>query len=159
MEKLLIRDIMSKDVISVYPETPLTEAAVIIAENNFDGVPVVDKDDALLGVLTEYDLLSKGFALHLPTLQFIFRNLKLFRQNPEQFEENTEQILNLKVRDVMNTDPLTLPEDATYEDTVAAFRDHHRVNPIPVIDKDRRVLGVVSRFDVLKPLHELGGRR
>ena len=43
----------------------------------------------------------------------------------------------------------------TLEEVVAAFRDHHRVNPIPVIDENRKVVGVVSRFDVLKPLQAL----
>ncbi len=154
-DKLYLRDIMTKDVVSVFSETPLTEAALIIAEHNFDGLPVVDRDDKLLGVLTEYDLLSKGFSLHLPTLQFILKNINLFKESPEQFQGDTSKIMGLQVKDVMNTDPLTLPEHATYEDAVAAFRDHHRVNPIPVIDHNRRVLGVVSRFDILKPLREL----
>lgn len=153
--KIYLKDIMTRDVVFVYPETPLTEAATILAERNFDGVPVVDHDDRLVGVLTEYDLLSKGFILHLPTLQFIFKNLSLFKQNPAQFTEVAE-ITSLKVKDVMNADPLTLNHSATYEETIVAFRDHHRVNPIPVIDENRKVVGVVSRFDVLKPFRELG---
>ena len=144
---------MTKDVISVHPETPLIEAAKIIAAHNFDGVPVVDEGSKLVGILTEYDLISKNSAVHLPTFQFIFQNLKVFGQDRSRFQKEVEEVANLRVKDVMNTDPLTLSEDATYEEAVAAFRDHHRVNPIPVIDKDRKVIGVVSRFDVLKPLH------
>ena len=58
----------------------------------------------------------------------------------------------LTARDVMNSDPLTLPGTATYDEVVRAFQDHHGVNPIPVIDSTRKLLGVVSRYDVLKPL-------
>ncbi|MDP3697656.1 MAG: CBS domain-containing protein [Candidatus Taylorbacteria bacterium] len=57
----------------------------------------------------------------------------------------------------MNKEPLTLDPDIPYDDVIKLFREHHRVNPIPVIDKDRKVLGVISRFDVLRPFHVLQG--
>ena len=154
-EPASVKDIMTKEVISVNPETPLFEAAKVIAGHGFDGVPVVDEDDLLVGILTEYDLISRGSAVHLPTFQIILQNLPVFRKDRSSFAKEIQEIASLKVRDVMNSDPLTLPEDATYEDAVRAFRDHHRVNPIPVIDAERRVVGVVSRYDVLQPFREL----
>ncbi len=64
-------------------------------------------------------------------------------------------IMSLTVKDVMNGDPLTLPDDATYHEVVAAFRDHHRVNPIPAVNESRNVVGIVSRYDILNPLREI----
>ena len=148
-----VKDIMTREVISVKPETPLQEAAEILAKHGFDGMPVVDEENKLVGILTEYDLISKGSATHLPTFQKIIKNLGVYSKDKSQFTKDFEEISSLKVKDVMNNDPLTLLEDATYEEAVQAFRDHHRVNPIPVIDQDRKVIGVISRFDVLKPLH------
>lgn len=150
-----IKDIMAKEVISVYPEMPLAEATKILAAHHFDGVPVVDHENTLVGILTEYDLISKGSAIHLPTFQLILKNLQIFKKDRQLFEGEARELLSLTVKDVMNNDPLTLSEDATFEETVIAFRDHHRVNPIPVIDKNRKVIGVVSRFDILKPLQAL----
>ena len=141
---------MEKNVVSVGPDTPLSEAASIIAKGAFDGVPVVDDGNTLVGILTEYDLISKSSAIHLPTFQKILEDLTVFSKDKKEFQSDVADIANMKVRDVMNDDPLTLHHDATYEEVVTAFRDHHRVNPIPVIDKDKKVLGVVSRFDVLK---------
>lgn len=146
---------MTKKVVSVSPEMPLFEAAKIIAKHGFDGVPVMDRQGKLIGVLTEYDLVSKGSAVHLPTFQFLLRNLKIFQKDRSRFEKEVEPVASLKVQDVMNSDPLTLPEQATFEEVVNAFRDHHRVNPIPVIDREKHVVGVVSRYDVLRPLHLL----
>lgn len=151
------RDIMSREVVSVKPETPLFEAASVIAKHNFDGVPVIDEKGKLVGILTEYDLISKGSMVHLPTLQVVLQNLTAFRKDRSQFEKEVKEVASMKVRDVMNADPLTLPDTATFEDVETAFREHHRVNPIPVIDGERRVVGVVSRFDILKPLHMLHG--
>lgn len=150
-----IADIMNHEVVSVGPETPLIEAASLIAKHNFDGVPVVDESKKLVGILTEYDLVSKGSLVHLPTLQILLQNLTAFRRDRSQFQKEVEEVSALKVRDVMNTDPLTLADTATFEEVESTFRQHHRVNPIPVIDSERKVVGVVSRFDILKPLHML----
>src|SRR3989338_8932667 len=150
-----IKDIMTAKVISVRPETPLMEAAELLAKHGFDGVPVVDDGGKLVGILTEYDLISKGSAIHLPTFQKILENMSVFSKDKKEFQSDVAEVANMKVRAVMNDDPLTLSHDATYEEAVTAFREHHRVNPIPVIDKDRKVLGVVSRFDVLKPLRAI----
>lgn len=147
-----VKDFMTRDVVSVAPDTPLAEVAKILAERNFDGVPVVNGTKRLVGIITEYDLISKGSAVHLPTFQVILQNLAVFQKDQSEFKKEVGEISSLKARDVMNTDPLTFHGDTTFEEAVIAFRDHHRVNPVPVIDQDHKVVGVVSRFDVLKPL-------
>lgn len=152
--KVFAKDIMTKEVISVHINTPLLDVAKILAEHNFDGVPVTDNDDKLLGLVTEYDLINKTSAVHLPTLQVILRNLPQFKKEEQHFQQ---EILSLKVSDIMNKDPLTMPPDMPYEEVIKLFREHHRVNPIPVVDKNGKILGVISRFDVLRPFHILQG--
>lgn len=152
--KIYAKDIMTREVVSVHSETPLLDVAKVLAEHNFDGVPVVDNDNKLIGIVTEYDLINKTSAVHLPTLQVILKNLPQFKREEAHFQE---EILNLKVNDIMNKDPLTLPPDTLYDEVIKLFREHHRVNPIPVVDADHKVLGVISRFDVLRPFHVLQG--
>lgn len=152
--KIYAKDIMTREVISVHPETPLLDVAKVLAEHNFDGVPVTDEKNKLIGIVTEYDLINKTSAVHLPTLQMVLRNLPQFKKEEAHFQE---EILQLKVADIMNKEPLTLTADVPYDDVIKLFREHHRVNPIPVIDKDSTVLGVISRFDVLRPFHVLQG--
>lgn len=144
---------MTTKVISVRVGAPLYEAAKILAEHGFDGIPVVDDENHLAGILTEYDMINKGSAVYLPTFQIIFKNLKVLGAKGDQFVHDIEVIKKITVGNIMNTDPLTLSENSTYEEAVILFRDHHRVNPVPVIDKERKVIGVVSRFDVLKSLY------
>lgn len=145
---------MTRDAITVHPDTSLLDVAKVLAERNFDGVPVVDNDSKLVGLVTEYDLINKTSAVHLPTLQIVLRNLPQFKKEDEHFQE---EILSLKVSDIMNKEPITLSPDAAYDEVIKLFKDHHRVNPIPVIDKDGVVVGVISRFDVLRPFHVLQG--
>ena len=155
MPDLKITDIMTKEVVSVTPEMPLFEAAKILSEHNLDGAPVVNETNKLLGIITEYDLISQSSSIHLPTLQKILQDIKVFGKDKSQFKKEFQDVIALKVQDVMNDDPLTLAPDDSFEEMVKAFREHHRVNPIPVIDKNKKVVGVVSRFDVLKPLQAL----
>lgn len=143
---------MMKEVVSVGLEMPLYEAAKILSEHNFDGMPVVDEENKLLGILTEYDLISQSSSIHLPTLQKVLQDIKVFGKDKSYFKKEFQDIIALKVKDAMNKEPLTLKDSASYEETVAAFREHHRVNPIPVINSEGKVVGVVSRYDVLKPL-------
>lgn len=149
---IMVKDIMVREVVTVRPETLLLDAAKLLGEHNFDGMPVVDAQNKLVGILTEYDLISKSSSVHLPTFQVVLQNLQVLHSDRSQFQKEIEEISSLMVKDVMNADPLTLLETATYEEAVAAFRDHHRVNPIPIIDAEKKVVGVVSRFDILKPL-------
>lgn len=125
-----LQAIMTKEVISASPNTPLMEAGKIMARHKFNGLPIVDSENKLLGIVTEYDIISKSF---LPIEQRGDMNV-------------------MTVREVMNHDPLVLEENASFDEVVAAFRDHHSVNPIPVVDAQRHVKGVVSRLDILKGL-------
>ena len=82
--KIFAKDIMSKQVVTVHPETTLLDVAKVLAEHNFDGVPVVDNDNKLVGIVTEYDLINKTSAVHLPTLQVILRNLPQFKKEKKK---------------------------------------------------------------------------
>ena|SRR3989344_339869 len=152
--KVFAKDIMTKEVIAVHIDTPLLDVAKVLAEHNFDGVPVTDSDNKLLGLVTEYDLINKTSAVHLPTLQVILRNLPQFKKEEQHFQQ---EILSLKVSDIMNKDPLTISPEMPYDEIIKLFKEHHRVNPIPVVDKDNKIIGVISRFDVLRPFHILQG--
>lgn len=152
---VLVKDIMSTDIKSVTPDTSLIKAASVIAVYHFNGLPVVDEHNKLVGIITEYDLLSKSVPAHLPTMQMILQNLHVFGKDKSHFASDLEPLFSLKVGDLMNKEPMILKQDATYEEAMEIFKNHHRVNPIPVVDDDRNVVGVVSRFDILKPLYAL----
>lgn len=150
--KVTVNDIMTRTVVSVRPETPIAEAAKALQEHQLDGVPVVDEENILVGILTEYDLVSKGTLVHLPTFQKVLQNLSFEDRKPIQ---EIKEVMKLTVRDVMNTEPLTLSPDQTMSDAVTLFHEHHRVNPVPVINEDRKVVGVLSRWDIVKLFHLL----
>ena len=144
-----VKDFMTKKVVTVKPLTSLVEAARSIVDHGFDGLPVVNDENKLVGIVTQYDLINKGTGNHLPTMQMVLENLKMFEEELPTFHKEVEEISSLVVGDVMNDDPLTFTESTTFEDAVQAFRQHHRVNPVPVINGEHKVVGVVSRFDII----------
>lgn len=151
-KRLTVADIMTRKVVSVRDDMQLLDAYRILAQHGFNGVPVVDSSKHLVGILTEYDVISKESLVHLPTLQVISEQLRIYKKDAGEWEKEIAKIRALRVRDVMNTDPLTLPVTASFAKAVSTFQLHHRVNPIPIITAKRQVVGVISRFDVLKPL-------
>ena len=60
------------------------------------------------------------------------------------------KIEKLKVADVMNKDPLFVGPSTSVETLQQVFAEHHRVNPVPVLDENKKVVGVASRYDILK---------
>ena len=123
-----VKSLMNSRVISVLPDTPIIVAIDILLTNNFNGVPVVDKAGVIVGILTKYDIII----------------------NRSSVRDDT------KVKDLMNNDPLVLVENMTVDDAVKAFSEHHKVDPIPVVDMTRRVIGVISRYDMVKMFREYG---
>jgi len=150
------RDIMTKEVVTVHPDTPLIEAANMLLKHKFNGLPVVDNRNGVVGVITEYDLILKGTAIHLPTFLQIFQELPVYKKGSEPIREDLKKIFSLKVEDVMNKEPLILTGDTSILEVANVFAEHHRVNPIPIVDPGNMLLGIISRHDLLKFLGDPG---
>lgn len=142
-------DIMSKRVISTLEDQPMILAAEIMNHYGFNGLPVITRDNTLVGLVTEYDLINKGSRLHIPTFLKIVGNLPLYKNDSSDIKEEVKNIFLMTVKEVMNSDPLTIAPDMPVEEVARQFSEHHRVNPIVVVDKEKKVLGVVSRADIL----------
>lgn len=149
-QRLFVKDIMSSEPVSVKPDDLVTFAAGLLFEKNYSGLPVVDEQNRVVGIITEYDLVSRGEALHLPTLINLLSNLDVYRKDNSLISEDIKRLLILKVKDVMNPEPLTVSQDAPIQIAAEQFASHHRVNPILVVDQDKRLTGVLSRFDLLR---------
>ena len=151
------RDLMTKEVTTVGPNDSILTVAQIMYEHNWDGLPVGSQDGTLMGIITQYDLVTKGANIHLPTFMKLMVEMPLYKKDKSAIKSELERIVTLSVKDLMNPEPLTVREGATLEEVSRQFAEHHRVNPIPVVDPDDKVVGVISRFDVLRPFHVLQG--
>jgi len=131
MDTTLVRDLMSTDLTTTSAATKVLEASKIFNETKFSGIPVVDEQQKLVGLITEYNLV--GVLLN-----------------------NRKNLENLTVGEIMEKEPITILFDDSFERALEIMHQHHRVNPIPVIDNDNKLVGVVSRYDLLKLVKLLG---
>ncbi len=150
-----VSDVMTKKVIMLDPEDNIDKVTKLFEEYNFDGFPVVNKEGILIGIVTAYDMVSQSYAIHLPSLANILDDILSNKANKNTLEEHFNRVKVIKVRDIMNEDPLVVSPDIRVEDLAKEFIQHHKVNPIPVIDVNKKVLGVVSRFDVIRFFDEV----
>ncbi len=144
------RDLMTKEVTTVGPNDSIITVAQIMFDHNWDGLPVVTKDGTLMGIITQYDLVTKGANIHLPTFLKLMAELPLYKKDKSALKSQLEQIVTLSVKDLMNLEPLTVYEHTTLEDVARLFAEHHRVNPIPVVSQESRLMGIISRYDLIK---------
>ncbi|MFL5289137.1 MAG: CBS domain-containing protein [Rhodopila sp.] len=143
---MIVADVMTRNVISIAPEATVEEAAQMMLERRISGLFVVDKAGDLIGVITEGDLLHRdelGTERHHPWW------LRLFISPAQQATEFTHAH-GRHVRDVMTTDVVSVAQNETLE-TVVGLMEERRIKRVPVTQDDR-VVGVVSRSDLLRAL-------
>lgn len=144
---LTIADVMSRNVAHVHPETPVAEVVTLLIDRALRSVPVIATDGGVVGIITDGDLLSRG-ATELP--------LEIQRQLP--LAERANQVASLADRahsaaDLMTRNPTTLPANMPLAQAAALMADR-RLKRMPVIDDAGRLVGMASRYDLLKTVAE-----
>jgi CBS domain-containing protein len=145
-----VQQFMSKDVVSVTQETPLLEAVDLMLKKNFNGLPVINKSGKLLGIITEYDMMIRGSAIHLPTFLKLLQKFDVYSKDEKFLGNDVKNILSMRVADVMSKTPFFMRDNATLTQAVKVFRQPDAQNPIPIIDKRKKLVGILARYDVIK---------
>jgi CBS domain-containing protein len=144
-----VKDVMTADVICVGAEEPVLKAARLMLQNRISGLPVIDKEGELVGIVTEGDFLRRselGTQRQRPKwLEFIVGPGKL----AQEFTHSSGR----KVEQIMTPDPRTIGEDDSLEAVVEAMERHH-VKRLPVT-RGGRVVGIISRANLMHALASL----
>ncbi|MDY0405771.1 CBS domain-containing protein [Virgibacillus sp. 179-BFC.A HS] len=142
-----VSDFMITDVISVSEKTTLRELLEILVNGKIGGVPVVDKDNHLLGMISDGDVLR----YIQPKGRTIYDAFSLVLvSDKEELKDKLHYTLDKSVTNIMRKQDLKYvhPEDPV-ENALKIFSSHH-FKKIPVIDKDGKVIGVISRGDMIR---------
>ncbi|MEN9206741.1 MAG: CBS domain-containing protein [Gloeomargarita sp. GMQP_bins_120] len=143
---------MTPDPVVVYPRTPIEEAIQILAERGFSGLPVVNERHQLVGVLSTLDILHRQEGLR-PPLYFWFMDAVIWLENPHHYRQELHKVLGPTVADVMTPHPISIHPEASL--TVAAHKMHqHNVRRLPVVNSENRVVGILTRGDIVRALAE-----
>ena len=137
-------DIMSTKVATVTEDTPITELANLMLEKHISGMPVVDANNKVVGMVSEGDLIRRQ---ELGTERRRSKWISLFVA-PEQKAREFVKSHGLHAKDVMSQPVLQVHEDATITE-IADLMTQGRVKRLPVV-RHGEVVGIVSRADLLR---------
>lgn len=141
-------DIMTREVVSVTPETPVSEIAKILHARHVSGVPVVNTDGDLVGIVSEGDLITHVDAIGSEPQPRSWW-LRLFGDRTSLAEEYAKAHARL-ARDVMTKDVVTVDEDTPLRD-VARLLERHRIKRLPVV-RGGKLVGIVTRGNLVQVL-------
>ena len=144
-----VADVMTRDVITVTPETPLRELARILWEKHINGVPVVDDEGDLLGVVCESDLVNQNRPLHIPTV-FVILDSVIPLENPWRVEKEFKRITATTVGEIYSHPAVTVGPDADLTE-VARIMSEKKIYTIPVVDR-AKIVGILGKADVIRSL-------
>ena len=142
-------DIMTTKVITVSPDTSVLEVADILFKKRINGVPVLDENGKLYGIVSQSDLIDQARKLHIPTVLTILDAVIVLRTE-KQMEREIKKVAGSKVSDICTRNVVTVKED-TPVDEIATIMSTRRIHSIPVMDGDKLV-GIVGKSDILRAL-------
>ncbi len=133
-----VSEIMIKDVFAVMPEDSVKKAAAILCTNMITGVPVVDENSDLMGIISEKDIL---FAMY-PDYTEIY-NQSLSSINFEEMEDRYKDVTKMKVKDLMTRNAVTATPDTPIL-KVASLMINKHVRRVPIIE-GKKLVGIISQ--------------
>jgi CBS-domain-containing membrane protein len=144
---LTAKDIMTKDVITVSPDTSIEELSSLLVKHEISGVPVVDDSGGIYGIVTDNDLISRNKRLHIPTV-VSFLDAAIYLESSKKFEQEVKRLTATRVGDICIRKVVTIGEDTTVVD-IATIMSEKKLHLLPVITSGK-VVGIVGKRDMLK---------
>ena len=142
-------EVMTREVVTVGPDSSVRDIARTLLEHRISGVPVVDAAGLLLGVVTEDDLVERVSGPHLPPHIELLGGV-IYLENPLHLDEKLRKAMGVTAREVMSTHPVTVqPQTPLHE--VADLMVKRKINRFPVVE-GRRLVGIITRRDVIATL-------
>lgn len=141
-----VSELMTREVMTIPPEMSVRDAAKALFQREISGLPVVDAQRNVVGMITEKEIIGMAlpkFAEQLGDFDVIL--------NEEPFAKKLAEADKMKVKDVMRKEVLCVPEDTSVAE-VARLMIAKKARRIPVLDKNKKLVGIIARADIVKKI-------
>jgi len=142
-KQLTVHDIMHRTIFYTTPDATLKDVANILYRHRVSGLPVVDEDLQVVGIISEKHLIKAA----LPDYESLVDQMS-FNPDVEPFDELLKKEDEIKVSDIMTRKVFTCTEDTPIVE-VAAMMMFRNIRRVPVVDEDKKLLGVILRSDIV----------
>lgn len=145
------KDIMTSEVIVAKKGDSIIDVAKILINKHIGGLPVVDEEDKVIGIISETDIIKKE--KHIKSPAFItFLQGVIMLDDIKEIEEDIKDIAAYKIEDLMSTEVVKVNEDESFDD-VANIMIRKSVNRVPVVDKNNKLKGIICRYDIIRAMY------
>jgi len=142
---ILAEHVMTRKVVSVLEDAPLLEAAIQMRDRDISGLPVLNKEGAVTGVISEKDFLSRINEKKDPSF------MQLLIQCMDDRHCLALPLKTLKARDIMSSPPVIVHKGLRLLD-VANLLDKYNINRVPVCDDNNVLVGIIARSDLVQAM-------
>jgi CBS domain-containing protein len=143
-------DIMEKYIVTASPETSVFDLVDLFVKNKVAAIPVVDEEEKLIGIITDGDLLYKKIKPHVPHYVNLL-GASIYYNGISEYDKGFKKLLACTAKDMMTKNVIIAAPDADVEQIAGVMVAEH-LKVIPIV-KDKHVVGIVTRYDILDELY------
>jgi len=146
-----VKDVMTAAVITVASGDSVEKCARLLQEHNISGLPVVDKDNKVIGMVTEGDLIRRASRIKAPGYLEILGGL-IYLGSPKKFVDELKRAMAHEAGHLMSAKVITVQPGDDIEKAATLMLDKD-IGRLPVVDSEGALVGIVSRRDIMSNLY------
>lgn len=150
--ELSVKEVMRREVPIAGPTASVGDLARLMVDHRVPGVPIIENDE-LVGIVTEGDLIQREADVDIPAVATLFDAI-LMADAGEPFEEELRHVLATTAGELMSSPVVSIRDIATLSE-LATLMMQQRVNPVPVVDESRRIVGLATRTGLVEMIARL----
>ena len=146
------KDIMTTNVKVAKETDTISDIANTLISEKIGGLPVVDENNKVVGIISETDIMKKEKYINPPEYITFLQGL-IYLDDFKKMEHDIKDVAATQVKDLMSTDVVKVHEDDTFDD-VANIMIKKSVNRVPIVDQYNKIKGIICRYDIIKSMYE-----
>jgi len=150
IQSAFVQNFMTANPVTAKPLDSVETVLKLLEEQHISGLPVVNDNNEVIGVVSETDLLFKERPIRMP-LYLTFLGSVIYLESLDKFEQQLKKSLGMLVQDVMTPEPINISVDAPISEAASLMLDK-RINRLPVVDQDNKLIGILTRSDLMRVL-------
>jgi CBS domain-containing protein len=156
-----VKDAMEKNVIKFHADDKISDVAQQLKDNKISGAPIVDDNNKVIGIISEGDIM-RLLEVHSPRLNLILPSpldvIELpirMKYELDEIAEDMNRAASVLIGEIMTKKVYTMKEEDDISDA-AQFMDTHSINRLPVVDDEDKLIGIITRGDLISAMVRMG---
>jgi CBS domain-containing protein len=150
-----VKEIMTSEVITVSTDESVEQCAKLLQEHDISGLPVLNAAGKVAGIITEGDLIRRASRIKAPGYLEILGGL-IYLGSPKKFVDELQRAMSLEAGQLMSKNVISVKPDDSVE-AAATLMVEKKISRLPVLDDNGKLVGIVSRRDIMGCLYNEKG--